>query len=328
MIRITETWKPNLAGYCIIERQNLMMDYIDYYQVLEVDKNADTQAIKKAYRRLARKYHPDLHPNDDQAKRKFQQINEAHTVLSDKEKRSKYDKYGKDWEHAEAFEEAARQRQHYQGAGRARAGSSTTYEDFGGQDFSDFFNSMFGRGDFGGSRESTRFRGQDFHATLTLDLRDVYRTQKQTLSLNGKNIRITIPAGVTDGQEIKIKGHGGPGVNGGPQGDLYIRFNITNLTPFSREGNDLHKKQDIDLFTAVLGGPVVIDTFDEKQVKLNIAAGTQNGAKMKLSGKGFPVYKKEGKFGDLILTLQVTIPTRLTDEEKGLFEKLAKINRK
>jgi curved DNA-binding protein len=304
------------------------MEYIDYYQVLGVDRGADTQAIKKAYRRLARKYHPDLHPNDEQAKRKFQQINEAHTVLSDPEKRSKYDKYGKDWEHAEAFEEAARQRQGYQRTGRQQAGQSTAYEDFSGEDFSEFFNSMFGRGGFGGYRQSTRFRGQDLHATLTLDLKDVYRTQKQTLSLNGKNIRITIPAGVSDGQEIKIKGHGGPGGNGGPSGDLFIKFNLTNHTPFLRDGNDLHKKEEIDLYTAVLGGPVVIETFEGKKVKLNIAAGTQNGARVKLAGKGFPVYKKEGQYGDLILTIQVSIPKRLNAEEKELFEKLAKIHRK
>ncbi|MCB0669985.1 MAG: J domain-containing protein [Saprospiraceae bacterium] len=307
------------------------MDYIDYYKILEVDKNADTKTIKKAYKKLARKYHPDLNPNDEESKRKFQQINEAHAVLSDPEKREKYDKYGKDWEHAEAFEEAARQQQQYRRPGGGQQyRRSQSYGDFSEEDFSDFFNSMFGgSGGFGSFRQSSgRFRGQDLRAELTLNISDVYRTQKQTLNLNGKNIRLTIPAGVSDGQEIKIKGHGAPGVNGGPNGDLYIKFNLLNETPFQRDGDDLHLRKEIDLYTAVLGGPVVVETFDGSKVKLNVKAGTQSGTKVKLSGKGFPVYKKEGKFGDLILTFQITIPTHLSGEEKKLFENLAKLQRK
>lgn len=307
------------------------MEYIDYYKILGVEKNADTKEIKKAYKKLARKYHPDLNPNDEQAKRKFQQINEAHTVLSDPEKRARYDKYGKDWEHAEAFEEAARQRQQYQrrGSGGQDFRRGQTFSDFEEGDFSDFFNSMFGGGGFGSFRQSGgRFRGQDLRAELTLNLTDVYRTQKQTLTLNGKNIRLTIPAGVTDGQEIKIKGHGAPGANGGPSGDLYIKFNLVNNTPFQRDGDDLHLRREIDLYTAVLGGPVLVETFDGSKVKLNVKSGTQNGARVKLSGKGFPVYKKEGQFGDLILTFQVIVPTRLSAEEKKLFENLAKLQQK
>lgn len=307
------------------------MDYIDYYKILEVDKNADTKTIKKAYKKLARKYHPDLNPNDEESKRKFQQINEAHAVLSDPEKREKYDKYGKDWEHAEAFEEAARQQQQYRRPGGGQQyRRSQSYGDFSEEDFSDFFNSMFGGGGgFGSFRQgSARFRGQDLKAELTLNISDVYRTQKQTLNLNGKNIRLTIPAGVSDGQEIKIKGHGSPGVNGGPNGDLYIKFNLINETPFQRDGDDLHLRKEIDLYTAVLGGPILVETFDGSKVKLNVKAGTQSGTKVKLSGKGFPVYKKEGKFGDLILTFQITIPTHLSGEEKKLFENLAKLQRK
>lgn len=305
------------------------MEYIDYYKILEVDRSADTNAIKKAYRRLARKFHPDLHPNDAEAKRKFQQINEANTVLSDPEKRAKYDKYGKDWEHAEAFEQAARQRQQYQRPGRPFGGQSRTSGSFSEEDFSDFFNTMFGGGNFGSFRQSSgRFRGQDLRAELTLNLNDVYRTQKQTITLNGKNIRLTIPAGVEEGQEIKIRGYGSPGINDGPAGDLFIKFHIINNTPFQRDGNDLYLRKEIDLYTAVLGGPVIIDTFDGSKVKLNVKAGTQNGTKVKLAGKGFPVYKKSGQFGDLILTFQVVIPTELGSEEKKLFENLAKMHRK
>lgn len=143
--------------------------------------------------------------------------------------------------------------------------------------------------------------------------------------MNGKNIRITIPAGIENGQKIKIKGHGGEGINGGPNGDLYINFDIINHTKFRRDGNDLHTTIDLDLYTAVLGGEITVDTFDGK-VKLKVKPETQNGTKVRLKGKGFPVYKKEGEFGDLIISFQVKIPTNLTDKQKELFEQIAKLS--
>lgn len=305
------------------------MDFIDYYKILELDKSAGDADIKKAYRKLARKFHPDLNPNDETAKKKFQQINEANEVLSDPDKRKKYDKYGKDWKHAEEFERAGQAQQQYggQGYGRSPFGEGQYAQgDFGGGDFSDFFESMFGGGGARTSGRSAKFKGQDFNAELHLDLRDVYKTHKQTLTVNGRNIRLTIPAGVENGQTIKIAGHGGPGVNGGPNGDLYITFSITNQTGFKREGNNLHKTHQLDLYTAVLGGETTIDTFDGK-VKLKIKPETQNGTKVKLKGKGFPVYKKEGEFGDLFITWNVKIPTNLTDKEKELFTELSKLHR-
>src|SRR5687768_14360687 len=229
------------------------MEFIDYYKILEVDKNAGEADIKKAYRKLARKYHPDLNPNDANAKKKFQQINEANEVLSDPEKRKKYDQYGKDWQHADAYEQA-RQQQGAHGQGRHQAGRGEY--DFGGEgDFSDFFESMFGGGG-GGFRQggAVKFKGQDLNAELQLGLRDVYKSHQRTLTVNGKNIRMTIPAGVENGQTIRIRGHGGPGANGGPAGDLYITFSITNDTPFRREGKDLYINHEIDLYTALLGG--------------------------------------------------------------------------
>lgn len=159
---------------------------------------------------------------------------------------------------------------------------------------------------------------------ITVDRKDVYTTQKQVLTLNDNKIRITIPAGVEDGQTIKIKGHGGEGLNGGPKGDLYITFQITPDPHFKRIGADLYATQNIDLYSAVLGGEVVIDTFMDK-VKLKVAAGTQNGTKVRLKGKGFPVYKNEGQFGDLYLTYNVTIPNNLTEEQLDLFTKLSKL---
>lgn len=297
------------------------MEFIDYYKVLEIDKNASEADIKKAYRRLARKLHPDLNPNDETAKKKFQQINEANEVLSDPEKRRKYDQYGKDWQHAEAFE---KQKQSQQQQGRGYSA-----QDFAGGsdgDFSDFFESMFGGMGRGGARAGgqMRYSGQDFNAELHLSLQDAYKTHQQTLTVSGKNIRITIAAGVENGQTIKIAGHGGPGMNGGPNGDLYITFVINNNTKFRREGDNLYVNVDLDLYTAVLGGDITIDTMDGK-VKLPVKPETQSGTKVKLKGKGFPVYKKEGQFGDLYVTYQVKTPANLTDKEKELFTELSKL---
>ena len=298
------------------------MDFIDYYKILELDKNASTDDIKKAYRKLARKHHPDLNPNDATAKKKFQEINEANEVLSDPEKRKKYDKYGKDWKNAEHFENAEKQQQQYGGFQGQQGGT----ESFGEHDFSDFFSSMFGGAGGGRSGGQAKYRGQDFNAELHLDLKDVYTTHKQTLTVNGKSIRLTIPAGVENGQTIKIAGHGSEGVNGGPNGDLYITFSVTNHTKFKRDGNNLYSTVDLNLYTAVLGGEIMIDTFDGK-VKLNIKPETPNGTKVKLKGKGFPVYKKEGEFGDLFITYQLTTPTNLTEKEKELFTELSKLNK-
>ncbi|MEJ1222459.1 J domain-containing protein [Sediminicola sp. 1XM1-17] len=301
------------------------MEFIDYYKVLGLTKGASEKDIKKAYRKLARKYHPDLNPNDKEAEKKFKQINEANEVLSDSEKRKKYDQYGKDWENAEAFEKAKRERSQSSANG---AGGFEGYSYSGGQsaeDFSDFFNAMFGgRGRRAGGR-SVKFRGQDYNAELQLGLMDAYTTHKQTLTVNNKNIRITIPAGVEDGQTIKIAGHGGPGVNDGPPGDLYITFSIVNNTAFKREGDKLYKTEEISLTKAVLGGEITISTLTGV-VKLNVKPNTQNGTMVKLKGKGFPKYKKEGQFGDLFVTYSVKIPSYLTPRQKELFEELAKTN--
>jgi curved DNA-binding protein len=298
------------------------MDYIDYYEVLGLGKTASTDDIKKAYRKLARKYHPDLNPNDKDAHKKFQQINEANEVLSDPDKRKKYDQYGKDWMHADAFENA----RHQQRTGQETFTGSQGFGDhFDDDRFSDFFESMFGRSRRRQGGQDVKFRGQDYQAELHLNLEDAYRTHKQTITVNGKQLRITIPAGVENGQKIKLKGHGGPGMNGGPAGDLYITFLVTDHPRFKRSGNDLYLTATIDLYTAVLGGETTIDTMDGK-VKIKVSPGTQNGFKTKLRGKGYPVYKQEGNFGDLYITYQVLIPTNLSDKQKQLFEQLKQLS--
>ena len=293
------------------------MEFIDYYGILGLAKSATQEEIKKAYRKLARKYHPDLNPNNKEAEKKFKEINEAHEVLSHPENRKKYDQYGKDWKHADAFEEARKQ----QGQSQSRPGTGQRTQ-AGGEysgDFSDFFESMFG----GTGRQSsqTRFRGQDIQAELHLKLTDVYKTQQQTLTVNGKNIRLTFPAGIENGQIIKIAGHGAPGINGGPNGDLYITFSIENNTSFKRDGNNLHSTVELDLYTALLGGDIFVNTFDGK-VKLKVAPETQPGSIVKLKRKGFPVYKKDGEFGDLYITYNVKLPTGLSEEEKELLSTL------
>jgi curved DNA-binding protein len=308
------------------------MAYTDYYKILGISKTASEEDIKKAYRKLARKLHPDLNPNDKEAHKKFQQINEANEVLSDPEKRKKYDhygeQYGENWEKAEEFEKT---RQSGAYSGQARSGKSANpFSDFGGgEDFgegqySDFFEQLFGSRAGGSGSRNTKFRGQDYQAELHLSLRDAAKTHSQTLTVNEKNIRITIPAGVEDGQVIRLKNHGAPGTNGGPNGDLYITFRIEPDPVFKRAGNDLYVTLNLDLYTAVLGGEVMVDTLDGK-IKLKIKPGTQNGTKSRLKGKGFPVYKQDNMTGDLFVSYNISIPQNLTQREKELFTELSKM---
>lgn len=301
------------------------MEFIDYYKILGLSKEATADDIKKAYRKLARKLHPDINPNDKAAHVKFQQLNEANEVLSNPEKRKKYDKYGKDWERGEEYEKYQQQQQKYGSAGQQQAYSEGNYE---GEDFSEFFSSMFGNQGGGSRRSQVKYRGQDIQGQVQINIKEAASTHKKEFSVNGKNIRITVPAGIEDQQTIKISGFGGPGVNNGPNGDLFITFSIHNNTPFKRVGNDLYFTQDLDLYTAVLGGEIMVSDFNQAKLKLKVVPGTQNGTKVRLKGKGFPVYKKEGEFGDLYVTYAIAIPTQLSDQEKTLFTELAKAAKK
>lgn len=300
------------------------MEFIDYYKILGLTKSASEADIKKAYRKLARKHHPDLNPNDKSAEQKFKQINEANEVLSDPAKRKKYDQYGKDWQHADSYEKA-RQQQGSQGYSNQRTYTSGG-QGFDESQFSDFFESMFGGGGFsgGGRRRTAQFKGQDLNATLRLNLTDILQDQKQTISVGDKKIRLTIPAGVEDGQTIKIRGYGGEGMNGGPKGDLYITFEIFNNTRFKRLESDIYATENISLYTALLGGEITIETLSGK-VKLNVKPETQNDTKVKLTGKGLPKYKKDGQFGDLYITYKVELPKNLSAKEKELFTELSKL---
>ncbi len=293
------------------------MAYIDYYKILGIDNNATEKDIKNAYRKAARKYHPDLNPGNPKAEQSFKEINEANEVLSNPENRKKYDKYGKDWEHADEIEKAQQQR-----------GNRTNQQGFSnaeGQDFSDFFESMFGGGASSShqQRNRARFKGQDYNTQLALQLVDVFTSHQQVLDVNGSKIRFTIPAGIENEQVIKIPNKGAPGINGGPNGDLYIKFVIENNTKFKRDGSTLYANVDLDVFTALIGGEINVDTFNGI-VKLKVAPLTQNTTKVKLKGKGFPVYKKENEFGDLIITYQIKIPTNLTESEINALTEIQK----
>lgn len=311
------------------------MAYVDYYKVLGVNKNATQDEIKKAYLKLALKYHPDKNPGDKAAEEKFKEINEAKAVLSDPEKRKKYDEYGENWKHADEYEaqrkayeqqQAGRGGQWYSGGGFGDGDFSGGFGEFGGgyhsgnaEGFSDFFEELFGSG-----RHRTRgaeMKGEDYTANLNLTLREAATTHKQILNINGKSVRITVPAGIANGQIIKLKGYGAPGYNGAPAGDLYITFVIADDPAFTRNGNDLYVDAHIDLYTAILGGEALVNTLDG-QVKLKVKPETDNDTKVRLKGKGFPIYRQPGCFGDLIVTLKVNMPKGLSERQRELFRQL------
>ncbi len=307
------------------------MDYIDYYQKLGLAKDALAEDIRKAYRKLARKYHPDTNSGNKDAEKKFKEINEANTVLSDPIKRKKYDTYGKDWEHADAFEAARNQSGRNSRNGQGRGFTQRNAKSKTGTDqeyFSDFFQSMFfEEEDFlgnqplrNGRRTSAPSRGVDFKSILQLELKDILTEQPHVLDVNGRKIRIKIPAGVENGQTVKIQGQGGEQVSGGPKGDLYIQFDIVTHPIFNRSGADLHATKIIDLYTAVLGGETNVPTLNGS-VNVKVKPGTQHGLKVRLKGQGMPVYKSD-RVGDLIVTYQIQIPNDLSSKELDLFNQL------
>ena len=303
------------------------MDYKDYYKVLGVEKTATTEQIKKAYRKLARQYHPDVNPNDAAAEQKFKDANEANEVLSDPEKRKKYDELGADW-------------QRYQQSGGRPSGTRPGGFDwgqytqgagggspFGDGDFSDFFGSIFGNMGGGGMGSSGRGgarpgAGQDYSAELELTLEEAYHGGPRTITVNGKNLRLSIKPGVADGQTIRLRDQGGPGRNGGPSGALLITFRLAPDARYTRSGDDLTQDVPVPVYKAALGGEHTVDT-PGGPVSIKLKPETANGTRLRLRGKGFPVYGKESQFGDLYLRVSLTLPPNLTEREKELFRELA-----
>ena len=297
------------------------MAFIDYYKVLGVDCNATQAEIKKAYRRLAKIHHPDKNNNSQESHKRFQELNEANEVLGDPEKRKKYDLYGEHWRNSEEFE--AQRRQYSDNAGGYNFGGFGGFGDFSSGDsnasgFSDFFEQLFGNNAFA-SRKARR-GGEDIEATLTIRLRDAATTHRQSFSINGENIRITIPAGIADGQRIRLKGHGKATPGDTMRGDLYITFHIEPDNLFTRNGDDLYTIAETDIYTLLLGGETIVPTLDGS-ARVNIKPGTQADSTLRLRGKGFPVYKKEGSYGDLFVKLKLQLPT-LNEKQKELLRKI------
>ena len=300
------------------------MEFIDYYQILGIDKSTKAEDVKKAYRKLAHKHHPDLNPNDKDAHKKFQQINEAYKVIGDPEKRMRYDQYGEARHQSQRFEQAQQQPQTQPGTTFQK--DADFHKDAEGGHFSEFFESLFGRRNTKNRQNGKASKGQDQETIVQLRLQDVFITQSRTFLVNGRPVRISIPAGVEDGQRIRLKEQGGPGVHGGPAGDLYITFQIADDPVFKRSGSDLHATVDLNLYTAILGGDITIHTLNG-MLKLKVPPETQNGTKVRLKGKGLPVYKQEGQYGDLYITYQIKIPTGLSERERDLFAKLSKFKK-
>ncbi|MFD2999010.1 DnaJ C-terminal domain-containing protein [Pontibacter toksunensis] len=300
------------------------MEYKDYYTILGVDKSASQADIKKAYRSLAKKYHPDKNKGDKAAEDKFKDISEAYEVLGDEAKRQQYDQLGANWRQ---FQNAGAGGGQYYGqpGGFNQGDFNDMFGGGGGGGFSDFFQQFFGGGgggfgQSGGGRARAR-KGQDYKADLDLSLTEAYTGSSRLINLNNQQLRITTKPGVADGQQLRINGKGGPATGSGTPGDLYIDIRVHPDPRFERRGNDLYTTLPVDMFTAILGGQAQVNTMSGL-LKLTIPAGTQAGKTLRLRGKGMPVYGKTDQFGDLYVKIEVILPTDLSAEERQLLEKL------
>ncbi len=310
------------------------MDYKDYYKILGVDKKATPEEIKKAYRKLAVKYHPDKNQGNKQAEEKFKEINEAYDVLGDAEKKKKYDELGENWQHyqQQGGRDGGFDFSQWANAGRGNAGSGSAFhtEFFSGdeQGFSDFFDTFFGSG-FGSSdtgrrsRRSNAMPGQDLESATDLTLEEAFNGTERQLNLRGQKLKIKLKPGISDGQVLRMKGKGGPGVNGGPNGDLYIKIHVLPHSRYERKENDLYFDQPLDAYTAILGGKISVKTID-KTLQVNIPAGTDSGKVFRLKGMGMPLYNDPKQHGDAYARMFITVPKNLSEEEKEMIKKLAK----
>lgn len=315
------------------------MDYKDYYKTLGISKGASQDEIKKAYRKLAVKYHPDKTQGDKKAEERFKEIGEAYEVLKDPEKRKKYDRLGANWKQYEnaGYGGGTGGFDFSQFGGGSAGGRTYHFEgDMGdmfgsrGGSFSDFFNAFFGGGGStksGFSGREYQRKGQDLQAELEISLYEAYHGTSRILNVDGKKLRVNIKPGSYDGLELRIKGKGAPGTNGGSNGDIYIKIRIRPERQYKVDGSNLTLKTEIDIYTAVLGGKKEISTLAGK-LNVLVPKGSQNGSKLRLKGKGMPAYNQPGVYGDLFVQLNVVVPKNLNKEETDLFKKLKELSKK
>jgi curved DNA-binding protein len=318
------------------------MEYKDYYKILGVDRNASEKEIKRAYRRLARKYHPDVNPDNKESEERFKEINEAHEVLADSEKRRKYDQLGASWQQ---WQRTGRDPGSFDwnrwsagapGGGRVHV----EYGDlgdlfggaFGGGGFSDFFEAIFGGGRQGpqawtGARQARPRRGQDYEQPVEITLEEASSGARRVLEKDGRRLEVKIPPGVKTGSKVRIAGEGAPGPGGGATGDLYLKVTVRPHKVFERKGDDLYCEVPVDLYTTILGGETDVPTL-EGTVSLKIPPGTQGGRTFRLKGQGMPQLRDSNKHGDLYAKVKVVLPKDLSPKEKALFRELAQMRSK
>jgi curved DNA-binding protein len=296
------------------------MEYKDYYKILGVDKNASSEDIKKAFRKLAVKYHPDKNKDDKKAEERFKEINEANEVLGDPEKRKQYDAFGENWKYAQANGGAGG----FGGPGGYRQGSPDEFADvFGsGGNFSDFFESLFGQQ--AGRGRGPR-KGQDYQAEMPITLEEAYTGTERLLNVNAQSLRIRLKPGIAHEQTIRLREKGGPGAAGGPNGDVLITILISEHKQFRRQGDDLYVTVPVDVYTAVLGGKVSVQTL-KGEIKVDIPARTDHGKTLRLKGLGMPVYDRPGEYGNLYVAVELHLPARISEKEMELFRQLAQQN--
>ena len=308
------------------------MEFKDYYKILGVSKNATADEIKKAYRQLAKKYHPDKNPGDKSAEEKFKEISEANEVLSDPEKRKKYDQLGSNWKQYQTAG-GANANDWFNQFSSGRSNSSFRYSNdmgdiFGNAGgFSDFFESFFG-GSFGPktkTRTAAR-KGRDYESSLNISLEEAFSGTERELSVNGRKLKVKIIPGIEHGKKLRLKNQGGEGIAGGDKGDLYLTINIENKSAYERKENDLYYNLDVDLYTAVLGGKKQLKTLDGKTINITIPKETDGGSVLRMRGMGMQVYNGKDK-GDLFVRIIIRTPKNLSSEEKSLFEKLSKLRK-
>ncbi len=302
------------------------VEFKDYYEVLGAPKDADEKAIKAAYRKLARKYHPDVNPNKAEAETKFKEINEAYEVLSDKDKRAKYDQFGADWQRAQQSGQTgdfdwSRYQAGQQPGGHTRYTTEDLQDLFGeGAPFSDFFTQLFGAG--AAQAQPRAARGRDIEQPVTVTLAEAYKgTVRRLKRSDGPTIEVKIPPGVDNGSRMRVKGHGMPGRRGQP-GDLWLVISVEDDPRFVREGNDLHTRVQVPLYAAMLGGEATVPLLEGK-ARLRIPAETQPGSELRLKGQGMPVYGDARTRGDLYVGIDVRLPVRLSEKERALLKELA-----